>query len=100
MFADKYNYKVFLSSESLSKLKSTKFAPPPCTPQAAALPQNTHTDTSSVQLLDVCGCNQLVVCAAPGTNRRKKKTKDYGEKKQTFILQIKLAVFLWGKLFL
>ncbi len=41
MFADKFDYKDFLPSESLSKLKSTKFAPPPCTPQAVALPQNT-----------------------------------------------------------
>ncbi len=39
------------------------------------------------------------ISTAPGTNRRKKKTEDYGEKKHKFILQVKLAVFLSGKFF-
>ena len=62
--------------------------------------------SSSLQLIDVCGCKQLVVytvfsiSTAPGTNRRKKKTEDYGEKKHKFILQIKLVVFLSDKFFL
>jgi hypothetical protein len=36
----------------------------------------THTDTSSVQLLVVCGCNQLVVLL----EQTEKKTEDYEEK--------------------
>ena len=59
--------------------------------------------SSSLQLIDVCGCKQLVVYTVflqrPGTNRRKKKTEDYGEKKHKFILQIKLVVFLSDNFF-
>jgi hypothetical protein len=55
--------------------------------------QNTHTDTSSVQLL----AGRVYFCSSWNKQKRRRKTM---EKKHKFVLQIRFAVYLSGKFFL
>ncbi len=92
MFADKYDYLVFVSSVSLSKLKSTKFPPPLRTPSQFSCS------------LFVAQCwNKLVVCFSTAPDKKKKQKRKnvehYGEKAQIYFTGKICLYFIWQVFF-